>query len=96
MLISIRVPLDVLVKISGKTKLKYYEWLKRLPMMTRKNNAAMRESNDDIDDKNVVIIWISFADEAKYFSKSMHKRRQCSNIFDTRVYFGPYFWPLEG
>ena len=37
-------------------------------MMTRKNNVAMRESNNNIDHMNVVIIWISFADEVKYFS----------------------------
>ena len=38
-------------------------------MMARKNNAAMRELNDNIDHKNVVIIWISlFADELKGFS----------------------------
>ena len=36
-------------------------------MMTR-NNVAIRESNDNIDHKNVIIIWISFADEVKYFS----------------------------
>ena len=35
--------------------------------MTRRNNVAMRESNDNIDYKNV-ITWISFADEVKYFS----------------------------
>ena len=35
-------------------------------MMTRRN-VAMRESNDNIDHK-VVITWISFADEVKYFS----------------------------
>ena len=34
----------------------------------KKNNVAMKQSNDDIDHKNVVIIWINFADEAKYFS----------------------------
>ena len=50
--------------------------------MVRKNNVAMRESNDNIDHKNMIIIWISFADEAKF-----------SSIFDTRVYFEPYFWP---
>ena len=37
-------------------------------MMTRKNNVDMRESNDNINHENVVIIWISFADEVKYFS----------------------------
>ena len=37
-------------------------------MMARKNNVAMRESNDNIDYKNVVITSISFADEVKYFS----------------------------
>ena len=37
-------------------------------MMTRKNNFAMRGSNDNSDHKNVVIIWIGFADEVKYFS----------------------------
>ena len=43
-------------KISGKTKLKYDKRLKRTPMITRKNNVAKRESNDNIDHKNVVII----------------------------------------
>ena len=37
-------------------------------MMTRRNNVAMGESNDNIDHKNMVIIWISFANEVKYFS----------------------------
>ena len=37
-------------------------------MKTRKNNVDMRESNDNIAHKNVVIIWISFANEVKYFS----------------------------
>ena len=35
--------------------------------MTRKNNVAMRESSDNIDYK-MVITWISFTDEVKYFS----------------------------
>ena len=35
--------------------------------MTRINNVAMRESNDDID-HNMAATWISFADEVKYFS----------------------------
>ena len=34
-------------------------------MITRKNNVAMRESNDNIDHKNAVVIWISFAGEVK-------------------------------
>ena len=37
-------------------------------MMTRRNNVVMRESNNNIDHKNIVIIWISIADEVKYFS----------------------------
>ena len=38
-------------------------------MMTRKNNVAIRESNDNTDHKKMVIItWISFAVEVKYFS----------------------------
>ena len=37
-------------------------------MMTRRNNVAMRESNDNIDHKNRVMTWISFADEVKNFS----------------------------
>ena len=37
-------------------------------MMTRKNNAVMRESNDNTDRKNVVITWINFAGEVNYFS----------------------------
>ena len=36
-------------------------------MMTRRNNVVMRESNNNIDHKNIVIIWISIADEVKYF-----------------------------
>ena len=36
--------------------------------MTRGNNVAMRESNDNIDRKKMVITWISFADEVKYIS----------------------------
>ena len=46
------------MKISGKTKLKYDERLEKTPMMIRKDNVAMRESNDNIDHKNVVIILI--------------------------------------
>ena len=37
-------------------------------MMTRRNNAAVRESNDNINHKKIVITWISFADEVKHFS----------------------------
>ena len=37
-------------------------------MIARRNNVAMRESNDNIDHKKMVITWISFADEVKYFS----------------------------
>ena len=55
-LISIRVPQRYKKKISGRTKLKYDEGLKSIPTMTRKNNVAMRESNDNIDYKNVIII----------------------------------------
>ena len=40
----------------GKTKLKYDKRLKTTPVMTSKNNAATRESNDNIDHKNVVFI----------------------------------------
>ena len=36
-------------------------------MMTWRNNVAMRESNDNID-HNMVITWIRFAVEVKYFS----------------------------
>ena len=36
-------------------------------MMTRRNNVAMRELNDNIDHK-MVITWISFADEVKYIA----------------------------
>ena len=41
--------------IGGKTKLKCEERLKRMLMMTRKNNAAIRELNDSIDHKNIVV-----------------------------------------
>ena len=37
-------------------------------MMTRRNNVAMGESNDNIDHKNLVITWISFGGEVKYLS----------------------------
>ena len=37
-------------------------------MMIRRNNFAMRDSNDNIDHKKMVITWICFADEAKTFS----------------------------
>ena len=44
--------------------------------MARKNNNALRDSNDNIDHKNVEIIWTSFSDEVKYFIlNSTHKRR---------------------
>ena len=33
--------------------------------MTGGNDVAMRESNDNIDHKNMVITWISFANEIK-------------------------------
>ena len=36
-------------------------------MMKRRNNV-MRESNDNIDHKNMATTWIGFADEVKYFS----------------------------
>ena len=62
-------------------------------MMTRRNKVAMRESNDDIDHKEMLITGISFVDEVKCFLNSMPKRRWCSNIFNTRANFGPYFWP---
>ena len=39
-----------------------------MPVIARKKNVATRESNDNIDHKKVVITWISFANEVKYFS----------------------------
>ena len=36
-------------------------------MMTKRNNVAMRESNDNVDHK-MAITWIIFSDEVKYFS----------------------------
>ena len=36
-------------------------------MMTRRNSVAIRESNDNIDHNKMVITWISFSDEVKYF-----------------------------
>ena len=36
--------------------------------MTKRNNAAMNELNYNIDHKQMVITWTSFADEVKYFS----------------------------
>ena len=37
-------------------------------MLTTRNNVAVRESKDNIDHKKMVMTWISFADEVKYFS----------------------------
>ena len=37
--------------------------------MTRGNNVVVRESNDNINHKNVVTMLISFADEIKDFSQ---------------------------
>ena len=48
--------------------MKHDEQLKSIPMMKRRNNVAMRESNNNIDHKKMVITWISLADEVKYFS----------------------------
>ena len=59
-------PLDVLEKLGGKPKLKYKERLKRILMMTRKNNVVIRELNNNIDHKNVVIIWVSLCLQIKY------------------------------
>ena len=36
--------------------------------MTRRNNVAMWESNDNISHKKMVITWVIFTDEVKYFS----------------------------
>ena len=36
--------------------------------MMKRNNVAMRKSNDNIDHKKMLITWISFVDEVKYFS----------------------------
>ena len=36
-------------------------------MMTRRSNVAMRELNDNMDHKNMVITWINFADELNFF-----------------------------
>ena len=43
--------------------------MKRISMMTRRN-VALGESNDNIDHK-MVMTWISFWDEVKYFSLAM-------------------------
>ena len=42
--------------------------LKRFQWWQEKNSVAMRESDDNIDHKNVLIIWLNFADEVKHFS----------------------------
>ena len=39
--------------------------LKRILMITRKNNLSMRKLNDNIDHNNVVIIWISLCLQMK-------------------------------
>ena len=41
--------------------------LKGCQWWQKKNNVAVRELNDNINHKNVVVIWISFADKVKYF-----------------------------
>ena len=62
-------------------------------MMTRKNNVDVRESNDNVDRKNVVVIGISFCRWSKIFFLGACIKEDDVKIFDTRVYFGPYFWP---
>ena len=37
-------------------------------MMTKKKYVSMRESNDKVDHKKMIIPLISFADEVKYYS----------------------------
>ena len=56
-------------------------------------NVAMREPNDNIDHKNMVITWISFANEVKSFLNSIYKRRRRSNIFDNRPILDHIFGP---
>ena len=58
-------------------------------------NVAMREPNDNIDHKNMVITWISFANEVKSFLNSIYKRRRRSNIFDNRPNLDHIFGPKK-
>ena len=37
-------------------------------MLTKRNNVAVKESNDNIDHKKMVITWIDFGDEVRYIS----------------------------
>ena len=69
---------------------KRYQWWQEKTVL--KYEMLKSEWNDNIDHKNVTIVWISFADEVNTFLNSMHKRRRCYKTFDTSVYFEPYFW----
>ena len=44
------------VELSGKSKLKHEERLKKILLMTRKSNVAMRELNGHIDHNYVLVI----------------------------------------
>ena len=55
--------------------------------MTKKNNVAMRSSNDNIDHMNGVIIRISFADEAKYFLRACIKKSDVLTFLILRTIF---------
>ena len=45
---------------------KRYQWSQEKTVL--KYEMLKSEWNDNIDHKNVTIVWISFADEVKYFS----------------------------
>ena len=36
--------------------------------MMKRNNVAIRKSNGNIDNKNMLITWITFADGVNFFS----------------------------
>ena len=68
-----------------------------MQMMTRKNNVATRESNDNIDHKNVVIEnEIALQMKENIFLIACIKEIRYSTIFYTSIYFDHIFGPKTG
>ena len=64
----------------------------------KKKKCCNEKINDNIDKNNMIFIWISLSLKMKWniFPEGMHERNQYNGIFDTRLYFWPFFWAWEG
>ena len=60
-------------------------------MMTRRNNVAMREWNDNIDHGNNLDWFCRWS--KTFFLIACIKEDDVLEFFDTSADFGPYFWP---